>query len=243
MSKPDIYQPSFVQNLFDEMSQSYGMTNLISSFGFAKRWREQCVQHAQIAPGMTVCDMMTGMGECWPLITGRMQSQGDFIALDFSHAMCRRARMKQAQFSHQRITVLEEDALANSIPAESVDCVISTFGLKTLADPQEQQFAHEIARMLKPGGSFSLVEITLPQSPLLRTPYLFYLKQIIPLIGRLLLGNPDNYRMLGIYTQRFESCAPMASYLRDAGLEATLQPFFFGCASGVHGQKPQRTAM
>jgi demethylmenaquinone methyltransferase/2-methoxy-6-polyprenyl-1,4-benzoquinol methylase len=35
---------------------------------------------------------------------------------------------------------------------------------------------------------------------------MFYLKHIIPGIGRLLLGNPENYRMLGVYTEKFGNC-------------------------------------
>lgn len=238
MNTPDLYNPRYVQSLFDEMSQTYGVVNYISSFGFCKRWREQCVAQVALQPGMTVYDLMTGMGECWLPIRRRLQSRGQIVALDFSPEMCRRAGAQVAQVQPLSVEVVQEDVLLNTIADVSADCVISTFGLKTFSDVQKQQLAHEIQRILRPGGVFSLLEISVPPSPLLRAPYMLYLKGVIPLLGKLLLGNPDNYRMLGIYTEQFQNCGRMAEYLRVAGLHVEYKRFFFGCATGLVGSKP-----
>ena len=37
----NIYNPEYVQTLFDKMSQSYERMNYITSFGFSIRWRHQ----------------------------------------------------------------------------------------------------------------------------------------------------------------------------------------------------------
>lgn len=238
MNQRDIYDATFVRALFNEMARTYGVTNLIASFGFAKRWRDQCVAQVPLRPGMIICDLMTGMGECWPPIGAALQGRGQLFALDFSAEMCRRAATNRPQLSPLAITVLEADALTSSIASASVDGVISTFGLKTLNDEQKVILAQEISRILKPGGLFSLLEIAVPPNRALRLLYLFYLKRVIPIIGQLLLGNPDNYRMLGIYTEQFRSCRTFTGALRAAGLYANERAYFFGCASGVHGHKP-----
>jgi ubiquinone/menaquinone biosynthesis C-methylase UbiE len=67
---------------------------------------------------------------------------------------------------------------------------------------------------------------------------MFYLKWLIPLIGRLLLGNADSYRMLGGYTQAFDNATHFACCLREAGLAVIRVSYFFGCATGVRGIKP-----
>jgi demethylmenaquinone methyltransferase/2-methoxy-6-polyprenyl-1,4-benzoquinol methylase len=54
----------------------------------------------------------------------------------------------------------------------------------------------------------------------------------------MLLGNPDCYRMLGVYTEAFDNTSHFASCLREAGLEVILVSHFFGCATGVRGFKP-----
>jgi demethylmenaquinone methyltransferase/2-methoxy-6-polyprenyl-1,4-benzoquinol methylase len=67
---------------------------------------------------------------------------------------------------------------------------------------------------------------------------MFYLKWLIPLVGRLLLGNPESYRMLGVYTQAFDNATHFACCLREAGLAVVPVSYFFGCATGVRGIKP-----
>ena len=47
-----LYDPRFIAHLFDEMSQTYGFVNLVSSFGFSHRWRKQCVKSIPIEPGI-----------------------------------------------------------------------------------------------------------------------------------------------------------------------------------------------
>ena len=46
----DLYSGSFVRGLFDEMSATYGRTNLLSSLGFCLRWRRQCVDAIRVEP-------------------------------------------------------------------------------------------------------------------------------------------------------------------------------------------------
>lgn len=233
-----LYDPHFVRRLFDEMSRTYGITNFVSSFGFCKRWRAQCVAQVAIEPYMTVYDLMTGMGECCDPISRQLQGQGQILALDFSPAMCHRARQQAARFQPLDVTIVEQDMLANTLEDASADCVISTFGLKTFSDEQQRIVAQEMYRILRPGGLFSLLEISVPPNRLLRLPYMFYLKQVVPVIGKLLLGNPDNYRLLGVYTEQFNDCTRMAQHLRAAGFHVEYTPFFFGCAIGVYGRKP-----
>lgn len=59
--------------------------------------------------------------------------------------------------------------------------------------------------LLRMSGVYSFFELSVPLNRLLRPSYMFYLKPIIPIFGHLLLGNPDNYRMLGVYTAQFGS--------------------------------------
>lgn len=234
----DIYSQEFVRGLFNEMSATYGVVNLISSLGFCARWRQQCVGAVPIQATDTVFDLMSGMGELWPSIAYHLNVQGEICALDFSPQMCERSRSTARHLNHISIQVLEEDVLNNSLPAQSADVVLSSFGLKTFNEQQKQRLAHEVTRILRPKGRFAFLEISVPPQWFLRWPFMFHLKYIVPLLGRLFLGNPENYRMLGIYTQRFQNCRTFKHYCLEAGLSATMQSFFGGCATGVIGQKP-----
>jgi demethylmenaquinone methyltransferase/2-methoxy-6-polyprenyl-1,4-benzoquinol methylase len=234
MSATSIYETAFQQQLFDEMSATYGVVNLVASFGFAARWRRQCLEHAQLAPGLVVCDLMSGMGECWPTIVSRVGPEGRVVAIDFSPKMCERARGQLARLGPQ-VSLRQEDATASSMPNASADRIVCSFGLKTMSHEQIARLAAEIRRILKPGGKFSCIEISRPKRWLLAPLYLFYLRHVIPWIGRCFLGNPDNYRMLGVYTCAFESCARLVELFEAARLRVDFHEFFFGCATGLSG--------
>ncbi len=237
-SQNNIYDTSFVQNLFDEMSGTYGIMNLISSFGFARRWRRQCVEQIDFHKSCAVVDLMSGMGELCPNISSRIDSDSHIIALDISPIMCKAARRYEKGKLRCPLRVIQANALCSNLAGDSCDVVVSAFGLKTFSDIQLKQLASEVLRILKPGGKFSFVEISVPQSPWLRAPFMFYLKTLIPLLGWLLKGNPDNYRLLGIYTEAFGNCKTALSRFQCAGLEAEIRSYFFGCATGLVGQKP-----
>jgi demethylmenaquinone methyltransferase/2-methoxy-6-polyprenyl-1,4-benzoquinol methylase len=228
-----------IKSLFDEMVSTYGRAGTVASLGLSQRWRRQCVAAAGIRPGMTVCDLMTGTGEAWAAIGARLQGDGKIIAVDFSAGMLEHAA-RQARRSSIEVSLRAEDAFHTSIPDASVDCVVSTFGLKTCAPEQMLLLAREVARILKPGGTCSLIEISVPPARWLRQPYLWYVNYVIPAIGRLFLGNPANYRMLGRYTQEFGDCAAMVEIMGRAGLDVQQVRYLGGCATGVVGRKARR---
>jgi ubiquinone/menaquinone biosynthesis methyltransferase len=233
--EPDIYDPRFVLALFDEMSGSYERMNYITSFGFSERWRRQLVKAAQPQQAEVVADLMTGMGECWKPILRRIGPNGKLIALDFSEGMLRHAQTKVAQYPSHDIKILKEDLFQNSIPDGSVDVVLSGFGMKTFSDAQLADMACTISRMLKPAGRIALMDVSTPSSRWMRGPYMFYLNRVIPLLGRLFLGNPENYQMLGRYSTEFGNAQKVAKIFNDNGLDVKYVQYFFGCASGVVG--------
>jgi demethylmenaquinone methyltransferase/2-methoxy-6-polyprenyl-1,4-benzoquinol methylase len=232
------YDEEYVAHLFDQMGASYDVVNLISSFGFSEIWRAQCVGNLSILPGSVVADLMAGSGECWTYLTRRIQADGKILSVDFSRTMCERQRKRLQKFTGSDVAVRCENALSLSFSDKSVDFVISAFGLKTLDDPLLSRFAAEIFRVLRDGGSCSLLEISLPQASLLRGPYLFYIKTIIPLIGRLFLRNIECYKMLGVYTEVFGSCKRAIGHFQNAGFQVEIKTHFFGCASSIFAVKP-----
>jgi len=233
----DYYEPKFVQKLFDKMSSSYSRMNYITSFGFSERWRRAFVKEIDIDNNTTVVDLMTGMGECWKFILKKDLIDCQLIALDFSTEMIKRAKKTRKKFKGFDINILEENVFTNSIPDNSADYVISGFGLKTFNDEQLQQLSIEIERILKSGGKFSLIDVSVPQNKLLQRIYMFYLKHIIPLLGKLFLGNPETYKMLGIYTQEFENSQKVAEIFEKQNFKVEYLQYFFGCASGIKGRK------
>jgi demethylmenaquinone methyltransferase/2-methoxy-6-polyprenyl-1,4-benzoquinol methylase len=232
----DIYDTKFVSQLFDRMSKTYGITNYISSFGFTEKWRKQCVEEINWSSDMSKgYDLMSGMGKSWHLVHNKKRTK--IIGVDISEEMNKKARIRLEREPEWDIEIREEDILENEITSESADFIVSTFGLKTFSDEQLRRLAQEVTRILKDGGQISMIEISKPKNWILQRPYMFYLKNIIPLIGKFFQGNSSSYRMLGVYCDRFNNFEFFKSELSRAGLNVKMKSYFFGCATGIVGYK------
>ncbi|WP_267898152.1 class I SAM-dependent methyltransferase [Rhodophyticola porphyridii] len=137
-----------------------------------------------------------------------------------------------------RIQHLQANALETDLPGESADLVISTFGLKTFNSDQLARLAKQIARLLRPGGSFSLIEASDPVGWWGRPLYRLYLDRVLPWVERLFLTGAQDFTMIGPYSKRVGTAAGMAQALQAQGLDVVLRNHVFGCATSVAGTKP-----
>lgn len=180
---------------------------------------------------------MSGMDESWNIIHSESLICHELIGIDLSREMNRKAIQKKQNFSKLQIEVRRQDVLESAIPDNSAEYIVSTFGLKTFSDVQLKKLAQEVNRILKPEAEFAFIEISKPKNTILLPIYMFYLKYLIPIIGRLFAGNADDYRMLGVYCDNFEDCSLFKRFLAEEGLHVTMKDYFFGCATGVVGSK------
>ena len=235
----NIYDPSYVKDLFDRCSGWYRIWSQVASFGFVAIWRRQCVNALPQLPSEKAVgfDLMAGTGEAWPYLLKRNPDVTSIVAVDISSEMNRRALERLHRTREAKIRLIEADILNAELPAQSADFVISTFGMKTFNQTQQSAFAQEVARILKPGGVFSIIEASDPQDWLFRPIYRLYLERILPWIEKLFLRGAQDFSMIATYTKNFGDCRHLARQLDAAGLEVEFKSFFFGCATGVVGRR------
>ncbi len=233
----NIYNPKYVKDLFDKMSGSYERVNYITSFSFSLRWRKQFLKH--IVPSdnkLEVIDLMTGMGEVWGPMRDKFPN-ANLSALDFSEGMIKNADSKNEKHYNGSVTVLHQNLLNNQLPANHYDIVLCAFGLKTFDAEQLAVLANEVKRILKPGGQFSMIEVSEPENAILRFLYRLHLSKVVPIAGKIMLGNPTEYRMLWKYTSAFKNALAATAIFKKAGLDARYVKYFNGCATGIAGTK------
>ena len=230
----EIYSAETQKALFDAMAASYQRVNTLTSLGLCILWRRACVAAARLEPGMRVGDFMAGSGELWPFLTRPLGAASEILAVDFSAVSCARARVA-ATVCPTPTSVIEANALECPLADGSLDAVVCGFGIKTLSEPQMQRFAAELARVLRPGGYLAMIEVSVPDNSLWRFVYLAYLKHLVPMAGRLLLGNPECYRMLHRYTTAFNNASSMVIALETAGIPIEERRLFGGGATLLVG--------
>lgn len=237
---PDIYDPAFVKDLFDRCSGKYIAFSYACSLGFTERWRRQCVDLLNLPAGRPLIgyDLMAGTGEVWPHLLKAAPNIETITAIDISAGMHKRAMERLHQHRAHQISFIEDDALNSALPDASADFLVSTFGLKTFNAAQHKRLAELVARVLKPGGTFALVEASDPKGWPLRPLYLFHLKQVLPMVERLFLNGAQDFSMIGQYSTRFGDAHQFTEDLRAEGLQANCRKLFFGCATAAFGRKP-----
>ncbi len=239
---PDLHDPAFVAALFDRCAGNYRWWSAIASFGLIHRWRRQCI--ALVPPPLTttpvIVDLMAGTGELWPHILRRFPDAQTITAIDISHQMHLHALNHLHKDRRDRISHLEANALKTDLPDNVADCVVSSFGLKTFSPAQHVLLAKQVARLLKPGGTFCLIEASNPRGWFLYPLYRLYLSGVLPQIERWFLRGAEDFAMFAQYTKSFENCAGFAEALRAQGLEVAQANHIFGAATSVQGRKPDQ---
>jgi len=232
-----IYNPEYVKGLFNRMSSSYERMNYVTSFGFSIRWRTQFLEPFQTTTDkIEIIDLLTGMGETWGAVKTKFPN-AKLTALDFSTEMLKNAKTKSEKHFDNNVMLLQQDILKSELPSNYYDIVICAFGLKTFDTEQLQVLATETKRILKTGGQFSFIEVSKPTNKILKQFYSFYLGQIIPILGKVLLGNPTEYRMLWRYTDKFDNAKRAEEIFNNQGLTTKSNSYFYGCSTGFSGHK------
>ena len=230
----NIHSESYVKSLFEEMSKSYGIVNLISSLGFAYFWRKQAT-YSLPSDSQNICDLMAGGGECLSHIRKRFGKRSTVHLVDWCEGMCNHARSAVKRKHATECSVVNASALDLPFKESSFDSIISTFGLKTLATHEIELLAQEIKRVLTPHGSISLLEFSIPRNRFVRFFFRIYVKLYVPFLGWVFLGNPDNYRMLWRYTKEFGNCKSIVDAFEKHGFEIQYRSRFLGSATQIIG--------
>ncbi len=235
----DLYDPAFVAEVFDRCAGNYRAWSSVASFGLIHRWRRACVEGIDL-PRETVAagvDLMAGTGEVWPHLLARFPAISRITAIDISPGMHARAVERLHADRAGRIAHFCADVLQTDLPDASADFALSTFGLKTFNADQHAILARQLARILKPGAPYSLIEACDPVGWSLRPLYRFYLDGVLPQVERLFLRGAQDFMMLGAYTRNFGTGDSVATALEAAGLSVTVTRYVGGSAVRFSGRR------
>jgi demethylmenaquinone methyltransferase/2-methoxy-6-polyprenyl-1,4-benzoquinol methylase len=119
------------------------------------------------------------------------------------------------------------DATRLPLADASVDAVTIAFGIRNVEDVDAA--CDEMRRVLKRGGRFAILEFSIPTAPFLRGAYLWYFRNILPLVGRVLSRDRAAYEYLPASVDAFRSPALLAHTLRCRGFQdVAAVPLTFG---------------
>ncbi len=169
-----------VRSMFDAIAPRYDLLNRLLTFGLDKRWRRRSVRELRLPAGARVYDLACGTGDlCRDLEAAGFCAVG----FDLSSGMLLTARKHRAA-AKLRAPLVLGDALCLPVPAASADGITCGFALRNVVD-LNNLFA-ELARVVRPDGRISLLEVAEPSNPVIRAGHRLHFGKVIPLVGGLL---------------------------------------------------------
>ena len=203
-----------VREMFDTIAPRYDLINRIITFGLDRRWRRTTVDALSLAQGSTVLDVACGTGDLCIDLASRAYLP---VGIDLSIGMLAHARTSAP--------LVQTDALAMPFPGASFDGAVSGFALRNVV--ALGSLFTELARVVRPGGRISLLDVDSPANPVLRIGHSVYFGHVVPRIGSL-LSDREAYRYLPKSVAYLPPAEATLSLLRDSGFVETRRQLLSG---------------
>lgn len=201
--------------MFDRIAGFYDVMNSVMTAGLHHGWRRRAVDLARVGPGDRVLDVATGTGDLALELARRVAPGGAVIASDFSQEMLAHARRKATDTP---VPVTFEWANAMALPYADGEFAAATVGFGARNFSDLDQGLREMARVVRPGGTVVVLEITTPTRPPLSTFYRLWFDRVVPVIGKL-AGDPQAYEYLPNSVKRFPDPRALAARMDACGLD------------------------
>jgi demethylmenaquinone methyltransferase/2-methoxy-6-polyprenyl-1,4-benzoquinol methylase len=192
-----------VRAMFDAIAPRYDLVNRVITLGLDRRWRRRTLDALGLPAGSTVLDLACGTGDLAALA---LASGFRVVGCDLS------AGMLAAR--HPEVRALQADAVALPFPSGSLDGVVCGYALRNFTDLGRS--LAEAARVLRPGGRVSMLEVATPERPLLKKGFAVWFDRCVPAIGAL-LSDGAAYRYLPRSAAYLPRPDELRGLLHDAG--------------------------
>ena len=232
--------PTTIQSMFNSIATRYDVTNAVLSLSLHKYWNRNLIRRVRqnSAPDVLV-DLCSGTGDIALDYLRTSSSPCQAYLIDFSSKMLECAKEKgsalKTPLAHQ-LSYIEADVQQIPLADQIASCATMAYGIRNVQNPAK--CIKEVARVLKPGGCFGILELTRPRNPLLRLGHKFYLTTLIPFLGKWLTNNAQAYSYLCQSIQSFTAPEELQKLLVTNGFHRTkTYPLAGGIATIILGYK------
>ena len=198
-----------VRSLFNDLSPNYDRLNRIFSLGMDVGWRKQLVAAVARQNPAKILDLACGSGDVTTMLQEALP-KAQIVGLDFSRPLLTQAQQRGLP------GLAEADALKLPLADGSLDAITIAFGLRNFSD--RSAGLREIARVLKPGGVFGLLEFSPPPMPW-KLFWNLYLHRLMPLVAQLVARQGDSFRYLAQSIDDFPTPSALNHELASTGLK------------------------
>ena len=230
--------PVEVREMFSRVARRYDFLNHFLSLGLDIHWRNVAAREARsLGKDDLIADLCTGTGDL-AFAFGRAAPEARIIAFDFTPEMVQFGPQKAARRKANKITFGVGDTLNLPLMDNCAGLAGVAFGIRNVGDLDRG--LHEMIRVVRPGGKVLVLEFTRPIGFFFGPLYMFYFRNILPLLGRVIAtAAGDAYRYLPQSVQAFAGPEEMTARMSALGLTQTRAvSLTFGTVHLYVGVKP-----
>lgn len=218
-----------VATMFDNISANYDGLNRVISFGIDISWRKKVVQLVSKNNPKQILDIATGTGDLAIMMS--QLNPDKIIGLDISAGMLDVGKRKIANVNlSDKIDMVVGDSENMPFDDNTFDAITVSFGVRNFANLDKG--LTEIKRVLKPGGTFVVLETSNPTKFPFKQGYKFYTTYILPFIGKIFSRDKAAYSYLCESANIFPFGEAFDNILQKNGfIDTEYSPVTFGVAT------------
>ncbi|MFC9774563.1 demethylmenaquinone methyltransferase [Paenibacillus chitinolyticus] len=221
-----------VHHVFEKISNQYDSMNSVITFKRHIAWRQDVMKQMNVREGSKALDVCTGTGDWAIALANVIGTRGEVIGLDFSKNMLKIAQDKQEQQALKQLTFIQGNAMELPFEDHSFDYVTIGFGLRNV--PDYLTVLREMYRVTKPGGKVVCLETSQPTLIGYRQLSLFYVRYIMPLLGKFIAKSYDEYSWLQESARNFPDKNVLKQMFLEAGFSKVDAKSYSGGVAAMH---------
>ncbi len=207
-----------VNAVFDSVAERYDLMNDLMSFGLHRLWKRFTINLAGIRPGERALDLAAGTGDLALRLADKVGSEGEVVVSDINWSMLDVGRERLTNRGRvDNMRFVQADAEYLPFPDRYFDLITIGFGLRNVTDKDAALAA--MYRVLKPAGRLLILEFSKPRLKALSVMYDAYSFAALPLLGRIVVKDPDSYRYLAESIRVHPDQESLEDMMRAAGFE------------------------
>ena len=146
-----------IKKRYDRWSRYYDTFDL----GGVNDHKKLAVDLLKLEPNARVMDIGVGTGAIIPYLARQLGEEGQVIGIDFSEKMVNVANQRfQKEGIASKAKAMVADGTKLPFPDNHFDAIIATFAFTSFPEPEKA--INECARVLRPGGRFSILDTGKP---------------------------------------------------------------------------------
>lgn len=229
---------TYVADLFARIAGRYDLMNSLMTGGMHHHWKRVTARRTAEGLSGPALDIATGTGDL-AFALARQPGIDQAVGIDLLPEMLTIAQHKMKGRAEARNTVfLQGDALRLPFPDGAFACATAGFSLRNM--PDLPQAIAEMARVVRPGGRVTTLELT-PMGPGFKARlFRLYFHGLVPLVGQVVAGDRSAYTYLPQSVDYFLQADRLAALFSQVGLtDVGYRKLGFGTVAIHYGIKAE----